>query len=68
MATLLTQREAASVLRLSERTLERWRVSGKVNLPYVKLGNSVRYRLEAVERLIASRTIISTSEDGAQHG
>jgi hypothetical protein len=28
MATLLTQREAASVLRLSERTLERWRVSG----------------------------------------
>jgi hypothetical protein len=26
--TLLTQREAALVLRLSERTLERWRVAG----------------------------------------
>jgi hypothetical protein len=28
MATLLTQREAALALRLSERTLERWRVQG----------------------------------------
>jgi len=28
--TLLTQREAALVLRLSERTLERWRVSGMI--------------------------------------
>ena len=66
MATLLTQREAASVLRLSERTLERWRVSGKVNLPYVKLGRSVRYTLEGVERCVASRTRASTSEETAQ--
>jgi excisionase family DNA binding protein len=60
--TLLTQREAAAVLRLSERTLERWRRTGEVDLPYVKLGNSVRYRLEAIERCIASRTVGSTSE------
>jgi excisionase family DNA binding protein len=66
MATLLTSREVAALLSVSVRSLERWRCSGKVNLPFIKLGNSVRYRLEAVERLIASRTVTSTSE--AQHG
>jgi excisionase family DNA binding protein len=68
MATLLTSREVAALLSVSVRSLERWRVSGKVNLPYVKLGNSVRYRLEAVERSIASRTVTSTSQRDAQHG
>ena len=66
MATLLPSREVAALLSVSVRSLERWRTSGKVNLPFVKLGNSVRYRLEAVERCIASRTVTSTSE--AQHG
>jgi predicted site-specific integrase-resolvase len=63
MNPLLSQRDAARLLGLSTRTLERWRVSGKVDLPYVKLGNSVRYRLEAIERCVASRTMRSTSEE-----
>jgi len=63
MTALLTQREAALALRLSERTLERWRCSGKVDLPYVKLGGVIRYQLENIQRLIASRTIRNTSEE-----
>jgi excisionase family DNA binding protein len=37
---LLTQAECAELLRLSERTLERWRVAGG-GVPFVKLGRRV---------------------------
>jgi predicted DNA-binding transcriptional regulator AlpA len=44
METLLRQREAATVLRLSERTLERLRVQG-VGPKFVRCGRrSIRYR------------------------
>jgi len=46
--TLLTQREAATLLRLSERTLERWRVAGD-GPKQVRLGRSIRYRLTEIE-------------------
>jgi len=65
MNPLLSQRDAARLLGLSTRTLERWRVSAKVNLPYVKFDSSVRYRLEDIERCVASRTVRSTSEEPA---
>jgi excisionase family DNA binding protein len=65
MNPLLSQRDAARLLSVSTRTLERWRVSGEVNLRFVKLGNSIRYRLEDIERCVASRTVRSTSEEPA---
>lgn len=64
--TLLTQREAASVLCLSERTLERMRVSG-LGPKHVRLGRrSVRYRQSDLEAYIAARVVSSTSERPAQ--
>ena len=60
---LLTQHETARLLGVSVRSLERWRCSGTVDLPYVKLGGVIRYQLENIQRLIASRTIRSTSEE-----
>ena len=59
--TLLSQREAATLLHLSERTLERFRVSG-TGPKFVRLGRSIRYRLADIEAHIASRTVSSTSE------
>jgi excisionase family DNA binding protein len=61
MVQLLTQRDAATLLRLSERTLERLRVSGAGPV-YVKAGRLVRYREADLEAWIAARTINSTSE------
>jgi len=61
MQTLLTQREAAAQLRLSQRTLERFRVSG-AGPTYVKAGRLVRYREQDLEKWIASRVVGSTSE------
>jgi excisionase family DNA binding protein len=63
MLRLLTQREAAGVLRLSERTLERLRVAGGGPV-YVKAGRLVRYREADLENWIASRVVASTSEAG----
>jgi predicted DNA-binding transcriptional regulator AlpA len=61
MQPLLTQRQAAEMLALSERTLERFRVSG-MGPKFVRLGHSIRYRLSDVEAWIASRTVGSTSQ------
>jgi predicted DNA-binding transcriptional regulator AlpA len=65
MLPLLTQRQAAELLCLSERTLERFRVSG-VGPKFVHMGHSIRYRLSDVEAWIASRTVGSTSERQAK--
>jgi len=48
MQPLLTQRQCAEALALSERTLERFRVSG-VGPKFVRCGKSIRYRLSDVE-------------------
>jgi excisionase family DNA binding protein len=61
MIRLLTQRECAAALRLSERTLERLRVSGG-GPAFVKAGRSIRYREADLERWIAGRVVSSTSE------
>jgi len=60
MLRLLTQVEAAKILRLSERTLERLRVSG-AGPSFVKAGRPVRYREIDIERWIADRVVSSTS-------
>ena len=60
--TLYTQREAALVLRLSERTLERLRCSG-LGPKFIRLGQkSVRYQQSALDEWIAGRVVRSTSQ------
>jgi hypothetical protein len=63
---LLDQREAARLLRLSERTLERLRLSGGGPL-YVKCGRSVRYRVDHLEAWVSARVVSSTSAIGDSH-
>jgi excisionase family DNA binding protein len=63
METLLTQGDVAARLRLSERTLERWRVSGD-GPPFVKAGRRVRYRDDDLKDWIATHLCHSTSEVG----
>jgi predicted DNA-binding transcriptional regulator AlpA len=58
---LLNQREAAEFLRLSERTLERFRLTGD-GPPFVKTGRRVAYRPEDLECWIEDRLCTSTSE------
>jgi len=60
---LLTQAEAAKLLSLSERTLERLRVSGG-GAKFVRLGKSVRYRECDLIAWVEARVVGSTSEKG----
>jgi predicted DNA-binding transcriptional regulator AlpA len=56
---LLTSREAAALLRLSERTMERHRVTG-TGPRYIALGRAIRYRrcdlLDWIERAARQST------------
>jgi predicted DNA-binding transcriptional regulator AlpA len=61
MQPLLTQRQASEMLAISERTIERLRVSG-LGPKFVRCGRSIRYCLTDIEAFIASRTVGSTSE------
>jgi excisionase family DNA binding protein len=61
MQPLLTQDEAAEYLKLSVRTMERLRVTSG-GPKYLKIRNSVRYRLGDIEAWLASRIVSSTSE------
>jgi predicted DNA-binding transcriptional regulator AlpA len=61
--TLLTQREAAMALRLSERTLERSRVTG-LGPPFIKAGRRVLYRPSDIDAWIERRLRSSTSDLG----
>ena len=56
MSPLLTQREAAELLRLSERSLERYRLTG-TGPRFVKAGHCIRYREADLEAWVASRIV-----------
>lgn len=58
---LLTTRDAARILCVSEAFLERDRWAG-ARIPFVKVGRAVRYRLIELERYVEARTRRSTSE------
>jgi excisionase family DNA binding protein len=61
MQPLLTQDEAADLLKLSVRTLERMRVAGN-GPPFIKLNRSVRYDASRLQAWLGGRVVRSTSE------
>jgi len=56
MVELLDTKQVAKLLRLTPRTLDKWRSAKTHALPYVKVGRKVFYRPEAIDTFIASRT------------
>ena len=66
---LLTRREAAEYLGVRPETLAVWHCTRRYNLPVVKVGRSVRYRLADLEAWLAARTIgaVADEEQGADN-
>ena len=62
---LITPEETARLLGVRPATLAAWRTLGRYNLPYVKIGARVRYRLADVEDFIERRTRQHTGEEAA---
>ena len=63
MTELLTERDASKVLRLSVRTLQKWRLSGR-GPRFLKLGHAVRYDRAELERFLTGARRDSTSDAG----
>jgi excisionase family DNA binding protein len=63
---LLTPKETAARLRVSESTLAKWRMTALRALPFVKVGHKVAYDEREVERFIASQARKSTSDNGRE--
>lgn len=55
MSKLLTPAQAAELLGISVDTLSTWRCKKRYDLPYVKVGRSVKYREDDVHAFIESR-------------
>jgi excisionase family DNA binding protein len=53
---LLTEVEAADLLKLSTRTLQSWRIKTE-GPPFVRVGRAIRYRLRDVVTWIEARTV-----------
>ena len=53
---LLTRQQAAEYLNVKPQTLAKWAMTKRYNLPVVRLGKSVRYRLEDLDRFIEDNT------------
>lgn len=65
MPTLLTEAEAARILKVAGQTLRIWRLKGK-GPEFIKLGSAVRYDEAEVTRFIEAGRRRSTSETGRE--
>lgn len=54
---LLSNQEAADYIGVSPNTLEVWRCTKRYDLPYIRVGRKIRYRREALDAFLESRTV-----------
>jgi len=52
---LMSTKKAAEYLNVSAGTLNNWRCCKSVQIPYIKLGGSVRYKKESLDAFIESQ-------------
>lgn len=53
---LLDENSAAEFLSVAPGTLSVWRSTGRYAIPFLKVGHLVRYRRDALEKWLESRT------------
>lgn len=59
---LLTTKEAAACLSLAKSTLEGWRCTGDVQLPFVKMGRTVRYRRADLDNYLDGKSPVGSTQ------
>lgn len=55
IASLVSPKAVAEDLNVTEGTLQVWRSTGRYDLPYIKIGGKVMYRVSDVNKFIESR-------------
>jgi excisionase family DNA binding protein len=59
---LLTDEEACQYLRIRQRQLYSWRMSGII--PFIRIGRSIRYRLSDLEAVVEAMRVASPTGGG----
>lgn len=54
---LLSVQEAANLLGIKKKTLDIWRSTQRYLIPYVKVGNSVKYDIKDLTEFIEKRKV-----------
>ncbi len=60
---LLTRKEAADYLGVTESTLAVWACTKRYDLTYVKVGRLAKYRLADLNVFIANRTVAQNNKE-----
>ena len=63
---LLNEQDVSTLTGVASGTLAVWRSTGRVDLPYIKLGRKVAYRPEDIEAFLEHNRRKHTSESGAE--
>lgn len=58
----IDDKQAADALGVKPTTLAVWRSTGRYNLPFLKVGRLVKYRLSDLAEFLARRTASHTGE------
>ena len=62
---LLTRDQAAEYLGIKPQTLAVWATTHRYDLPFIKVGRSVRYRVSDLDAFLEQRTVSGGSADSA---
>jgi excisionase family DNA binding protein len=57
ITNLVPTAKAAEILQVKPNTLNIWRANGRKDLPFVRVGRLVRYRLEDIEAFIKKNSV-----------
>lgn len=61
--SLLTREQAAEFLGLKAATLATWASTQRYDLPYIKVGRAVRYRMSDLETFLDANTFCCEEDD-----
>jgi len=60
ISNMATPKQVSESINVTEGTLQVWRSTGRYELPYIKIGGKVMYRVEDVNKFIESRQLSHT--------
>lgn len=55
---LLTEKQFSELVQIPVATLQHWRSTQRVQIPVIRIGRSIRYRLEDVKAILSGELIL----------
>ena len=55
---LLTEKQFSELVQIPVATLQHWRSTQRVQIPVIRIGRSIRYRLEDVKAILNGELIL----------